>query len=485
MLLAGPPSALVTLLAFMPGTPDVPQFSGTALADDDDGGDDDDDDGGGGGGGSGGGGTGGGGSLSSDDRGDGQPAAKPKAKPQPKAKPRAKPKPKAKPVAKAERGVAPPRAPRPAPPPTPVLLDASAENEVVALGLDGAATLALEAQGYRVLQRDSIEVLAASLVRLAIPGGRSIAEARADIAAVGASAQAEPNHFYRTQAGSVTGTRSGPAACDGVQCSAFAQISWPAGAPASCAAEVAVGMVDTGVNEAHEVFRGRDLAVLSLAMPDTGNSGASHGTAVASILIGDAAGRVPGLIPDARLIAVDVFHRTGGDERADAFAIIRALDMLAGMGARIINLSLAGPDNALMQRVVGAVAARGIRIVAAAGNNGPSAKPAYPAAYREVIAVTAVDTAGAVYRRANQGPHIDIAAPGVDVWTAASVRGIRQRTGTSFAAPFVTAALAVGPDAAGPASADTLLARARDLGDPGTDPVFGVGLLQAPPGCGP
>ena len=82
-------------------------------------------------------------------------------------------------------------------------------------------------------------------------------------------------------------------------------------------------------------------------------------------------------------------------------------------------------------------------MIAAAGNDGPRAEPAYPAAYDSVIAVTAVDRSGTIYRRAIRGAHVDLAAQGVEVWTAASVKGARWKTGTSFAAPYVTAAVAL------------------------------------------
>jgi subtilisin family serine protease len=126
---------------------------------------------------------------------------------------------------------------------------------------------------------------------------------------------------------------------------------------------------------------------------------------------------------------------------------------------------------------------RDIVVVAAAGNQGSRAKPLFPAAYPGVIAVTAVDQHKRVYRRAGQGAHIDLAAPGVRIWTAASVKGARPRTGTSFATPFVTAAAAVLRGKAPQldhAGIHAVLARtALDLGPPGKDEIFGSGLLQA------
>jgi subtilisin family serine protease len=360
------------------------------------------------------------------------------------------------------------------------VLDVAADAEILAIGLNGTAIITLEAAGYRVVQRDSIGVLDTTLTRLAVPDGRTLEAARAEIAAAGATVEAELNHFYRTRAAAV---EAAVESCDGIQCAAFEQINWRPGSVSSCTQGTVIGMVDTGVNEAHAVFAGRDFSTLDLSMPGMAASGQSHGTAVASILIGDAAGRVPGLVPDARLIAADVFHREGSDERADAFALIRAMDALAEQGARVINMSLAGPHNPLVEIMARELDANGVTLVAAAGNEGPKAPPAFPAAYDGVIAVTAVDASGRVFRRANQGAYVDIAAPGVGVWAAASVRGARQQTGTSFAAPFVTAAVAATRDD-GSASIDAkLFAAAKDLGEPGRDPVFGAGLVQASQPC--
>ncbi|CAN0583961.1 unnamed protein product, partial [Laminaria digitata] len=173
--------------------------------------------------------------------------------------------------------------------------------------------------------------------------------------------------------------------------------------------------------------------------------------------------------------------------QADAFSIVAAFDVLIGDGVDVINLSLSGPANAVVRRMTTRADEAGIGLVAAVGNDGPGADPAYPAAWPEVIAVTAVDARRRPYRRANQGAYVTLAAPGVNIWTAASISGGRLRSGTSYATPFVTAALAVerlrtpGNDTA--LATQALLACAQDLGEAGHDPVFGNGLLAAPGQC--
>src|SRR3546814_4413372 len=105
-----------------------------------------------------------------------------------------------------------------------------------------------------------------------------------------------------------------------------------------------------------------------------------------------------------------------------------------------------------MRLTVERARAGGMRLVAAAGNEGPHAAPVFPAGYPSVLAVTAVDASLQPYRHANRGDYIDLAAPGVDVWSARRGQGGRYNSGTSFAAPFVAAAaalvLAQAPDAA-------------------------------------
>jgi subtilisin family serine protease len=265
-------------------------------------------------------------------------------------------------------------------------------------------------------------------------------------------------------------------------------VGWPlGGVPASCGRPVTIGLIDTAINADHAAFGDSQVEVLRLSDDELPESGRQHGTAVAALLVGSAGGRTPGLLPTAALVAVDAFHRGARqDDRADAYDLVRAMDLLAGRKVDAMNLSLSGPANAVLEGLVRKVGGE-ITIVAAAGNQGPKAEPVYPAAYPDVLAVTAVDRRKRAYRRAGRGEHIDLAGPGVEVWTAASISGARLKTGTSFAAPFVTAAAALARSSGMKTVAEvhaSLTKSAEDLGDPGKDHVFGWGLLNARALCG-
>ena len=368
-------------------------------------------------------------------------------------------------------------------------------GEIVALDLSEADLAALVAQGYVVIGETAIPELGTQTRRLKPPAGVSEEAARAAVRALPSGADADFNHFYRAEEGLVPASAPAPApgpapegalTCEGMYCAAFEQIAWPV-APSrevACGTPVTIGLIDTGLNAEHATFAGARIEVTRLSDATLDPSRAVHGTATAAILVGAPDSRSPGLVPWARLVAVDAFHRVGQDERADVVALIEGLGYLAEQGVGVINLSLAGPPNTVLEEAIARlVNEQGIVIVAAAGNGGPRAEPAYPAAYDGVIAVTAIDGGDGVYRRAQQGDYVDLAAPGVEVWTAASVSGARSKTGTSFAVPFVTAAAVLvrqGNPALSPAEVEARLeAAARDLGDPGRDPVFGAGALMA------
>jgi subtilisin family serine protease len=167
---------------------------------------------------------------------------------------------------------------------------------------------------------------------------------------------------------------------------------------------------------------------------------------------------------------------TGGS----AEAVARALAWLAQSNTPVVNVSLVGPPNLLLDAAVRALVARGVLVVAAVGNDGPAAPPLYPAAYPGVIAVTGVDRANRVLPEAGRGTHVDFAAPGADMAAAGLDGGFVKVRGTSFAAPIVAGRLAVLRGRGSGAQAVEALGReAIDLGAPGADPIYGRGLVGA------
>lgn len=350
----------------------------------------------------------------------------------------------------------------------PAIVQAQFEpNTLIARDLSEATLAALGQRGYRVVERHALTG-GRVLVKLAVPRGTSLEAARGEVRATEPAALVDFNHYYRPDSDRCTGGR----------CLMRHVAGWPADmSAATCRPGAPIGLIDTRINLDHPALKDTSITVLPLFEDGAAASGAHHGTAVAALFVGH--GAVPGLLQGWELVAIDAFRK--GDI-ATGMDLARAIDMLAARDIPVINMSLSGPDNAVLGATVADVIAMGVVVIAAAGNDGPRAKPAYPAAYPDVIAVTAVDRGKRIYRRAAQGDHIDIAAPGVGVWTAASIKGQRPRSGTSFAAPFVAAAAAMimaeNPGFSRKEIEIVLANEADDLGAEGRDSIYGWGLLD-------
>ena len=147
----------------------------------------------------------------------------------------------------------------------------------------------------------------------------------------------------------------------------------------------------------------------------------------------------------------------------------------------VVNVSLVGPANRVLERAVTAMNDKGHLIVAAVGNDGPAAPPLYPATYAGVVGVTGVTPARRVLPEAAQGAQVMLAAPGSELAVARPGGGYVVARGTSFAAPLVAGLLAETLQAPDRNAAAAALARvalgAEDLGAPGRDPAFGLGLV--------
>lgn len=305
---------------------------------------------------------------------------------------------------------------------------------------------AVATAGYRVIGRRVLSGLEAVQSVVSIPDGLSVPDAVAALAARFPDAVIDANHRYRPLADHP----------------ALDAIGWRP-AIVTCTRQARVGIVDTWVATTRPLLSGRDLVVRSMLPAGLTPAPTDHGTAVTA--------RLAALLPATSLRVAAVFRQRDEDHVDTTVQwLLLALDWLAQQRVAVINMSLGGPPNRLLQQAIERLRRQGVRIVAAVAESGPDGPPVYPAAYPGAVAVTAVDIRLRVYPRARAGPEVDFAAPGVDL----RVPGIKRYvTGTSHAAPFVTAALV----AAG-GSVATLAAAARDLGAAGRDNVFGHGLVR-------
>lgn len=350
-------------------------------------------------------------------------------------------------------------------------------DDILALNLGRESQARARALGFRVQEKRALRSLRLWLVRLRPPPGM---DARAALAAL---RKADPKGFYDYNA--VYRLASAPSSCQGIRCYGRSLIGWSSGA---CSLHTRIGIVDSALDTHNPALAGRDIRYRRLRGDTPMTADTEHGTAIAALLVGAPDSGFPGLLPDAELVAIDVFAKDrDGHLFTDAARLAAGLDWVAGQAPSVVNLSIAGPDSGVLHTAVRRLVQAGIPVVAAAGNLGPAAPPQYPAAYREVIAVTAVDRRLQVYARANRGAYVALSAPGVGIWTAGPEGSGVFLDGTSLAAPFATAAAAVlrarEPAAAPESLLRQLQQQARDLGPPGNDPIYGAGLLQSP-ACG-
>jgi len=328
--------------------------------------------------------------------------------------------------------------------------------------------------GFRLKDQHQFDGLGLVVTRLVIPQGMSLSLALAQVRHAFPDALVDVNGVYRSASVGTTLDAGHPA-----------QVMGWSQAPGDCGHGVGVGLIDGDIDPGPLV--GGRVHERSFLASGEESVGSNHGTTVAAILVGAPDTRLPGLVPGAELYSAEVFSADGdGRPVTTALRIVAALDWLTARGVRVANLSLAGEDNLLLKAAVRKAAERGLVLVAAAGNGGPQAQPSYPAAYDRVIAVTAVDASLLPLPQASRGAYVDFAAPGDGIPAAESLAA--TVSGTSFAAPFVTALVAarLGAGVAIPddgAAVRLLAAAALDLGEPGRDDVFGWGFVQGQAAC--
>jgi hypothetical protein len=325
--------------------------------------------------------------------------------------------------------------------------------EVVAIDITEPALAQAMKADFRVLRMQELADLGLRITVLQTPAGWSAARGLKRLRKLDPAGSYDFNHVY-LDSGIIGAAVAGPT------------VPETAGAGGA-----RLGLIDGGVDGNHSAFsqvRLLRFGCNGAAVPST------HGTAVASLAVRGQ--------PASQLYAADVY--CGAPTGGAIDAVAAAFGWLARERVAVINVSLVGPRNALLERVVRSLVDQGYAIVAAVGNDGPAAPPLFPASYEGVIGVTAVDAKQRVLVEAARGKQVDFAARGLDENAAvAAPDSFAPVRGTSFAAPLVAGLLArkvPAPDSQLRQRAlDELAQDAQDLGARGRDDVYGAGLVNA------
>ena len=376
-------------------------------------------------------------------------------------------------------GAAPP-SPPPSPPNGPPATEPAARDREILVTLSVQSSPDIEAAiardlGLAATPAVTSPLLGVKVVRMRIPDGRLIGGIIAALQSDARVVSAQPNFVYRAVQAATAGARV-PQYVPG-------KLHLDAAHAVALGRNVTIAVIDTAIDSSHPALVGAVVDNI-----DTSNGAGSspavpenHGTSIAGVIA--ARTGFTGVAPAARLLEVRAFRTEDGEAAiSDTLALIQGLDWAAGRGARLFNMSFAGPDDPLIRQGIAALQATGAIIVAAAGNGGASAAPAYPAAYPVVIAVTATDGDDRLYDGANRGAYLTLAAPGVDV--VAPVTGGRYEfsTGTSMAAAHVSGVVALVLERAGSVTASQLrsiLAKASHKPHDEGAELIGAGIVDA------
>ncbi|NQU57741.1 MAG: S8 family serine peptidase [Rhodospirillales bacterium] len=349
------------------------------------------------------------------------------------------------------------------------------QGEVLVLDPPDTFSSDIRMLGFKIVETLKIESLDMEVTRLRIPSSTNVPTAIRILLSRFPNLLIDPNYIYKPDGDNIPLPKKLPRAL----------FRWT-DAPVSCGKGLRIGMIDSGVDVTHPALKGQDITVRSFYKKGSIPGPKDHGTAVAGILVGTP--KWGGLLPGASLFAANfIEYNELGRKGGSAMNLLNAVKWLIARKVDIVNLSIAGANSKIMRRFIKRAHKEQLVMVASAGSWGRTDKPAYPAAFNDVVAVTALSLDGKIYRMANAGKYIDFSAPGVKVYTAALGGGGRLQSGASFATPFVTALMGLeilnGRARTHSQLYNILQNKAKDLGAPGRDNVFGWGFIWQPPDC--
>jgi subtilisin family serine protease len=310
-----------------------------------------------------------------------------------------------------------------------------------------------------------------------IPDARDVANVVRELGGEPALARIQPNYLYAAMQDAASAA-STPAPAPPQY--ALAKLHVDAVVDPAPAQPIRVAVIDTAVDESHPDLKGAVEARFD-AIGGAAPRSLDHGTAIAGAIA--ARGRLKGVDPNVRILAARAFDSEGAGTVGETLWLLEAIDWAARERASVVNMSFAGPPDPALHAILAAASAKGMTLVAAAGNAGPKSPPLYPAADEAALAVTATDADDKLYRNANVGRYVAVAAPGVDVLLPAPQGAYALETGTSVSAALVSGVVALMLErrpAATPADIRKwLTATAAPLAGGGRPDEFGAGLVDA------
>jgi subtilisin family serine protease len=347
------------------------------------------------------------------------------------------------------------------------------QNEVLLNVAAGTSTSALDtiARRHRLtrLELRDFAMTRRRLARLRIDDGRAVGSVIRSLQADARILGAQPNFLYSLEQGAASAVDSPQYALRKLRLSEAHALAR--------GQSVRVAVVDTTIDATHPDLAGAVAATFNATgAPEKPHH---HGTGIAGVIA--AHGKLTGAAPAVSILAAHAFASQSA--KGSSMNVLKGLDWAGMSKADVVNMSFAGAEDAELQTMLAALRRNGIVLIAAAGNAGPRSRPLYPAAYPEVIAVTATDAEDKVFEQANRGTHIAVAAPGVAILSPAPNESYQVQSGTSFAAAQVSGVAALLIERNRNLDAGSirriLTATARDLGAPGHDDQFGAGLVDA------
>ncbi len=329
--------------------------------------------------------------------------------------------------------------------------------------------------GLTVVSAQTSALTGGTLYQFSLPPGRQVSDVVRSLESerVGIAA---PNYVYRIVQDTASDTQSAAGSPDQytVEKLRLTEVH-----KVATGREVLVAVINSKIDADHPDLAGAIVEHYdAVGRPEQAHS---HGTGMAGAIASHR--KLLGIAPGARILAVHAFSTSARQSpEATTRQIITGIEWAISKGARIINMSFAGPYDPMIQLAMRNAAAKGVILIAASGNMGAKSPPLYPAADPNVIAVTATDETDRLFTQAVRGPHLAVAAPGVDVTVPAPGDTYQLTTGTSVAAAHVSGVAALllerHPSVDAKTVLEVLTSTARNLNPKGRDDQYGWGLID-------